>query len=367
MPIFRFKNDIKAVDLGEVVSTKGECDANKTKIGEKTGKWATQKFTYLPEGIHVPLNDSDFDNMFTDEESCLRYMHSFGGLPVAVEAGERIRRQATGSRLKRQRKPWVDAGQTSDGRVLPTNNRFFFDRKKPLPDLFKAIWMVLKNDGRLSAKKLQNVLNIGCYQTALKWRQEIQGVMGSASQYLPFPSAAEISFDAIRLSTLDGVAGDRNLLRGKYLFVAVTNYNRRKRVHFYVSTGHPIGDFYTFTDNVAPCRGGNLISVRSEFWNQILLFMQYRHAYLLDDVGNNKCQSIISEVQNVIVELSIWLKSMPGRGVRAKQLEGYLEEFSFRKNCCYPKIYGVGTLFYHFMELALSNREYFTYLKQGAK
>ena len=84
-------------------------------------------------------------------------------------------------KCKRTDEPWKVGGlytcKTCRHQSSVTAGTIFQDTRKPLRDLFTAIWWITTQKNGASAKGLQQVLGLGSYQTAWTWLHKIRTAM----------------------------------------------------------------------------------------------------------------------------------------------------------------------------------------------
>lgn len=341
-------------------------------------------------GEDFPTNDDEFTSLFSTDEKCWNYIYEFGrpkadnkiqietlwpwrlGKKAPFKTGLGQRGLHSVCRIcGSDKKPYITSRGYIECRnrsceqkpIMLTTGTIFHNRRRHLSDWFRAIWLILSDDGCISGKQLQRELSLGCYQTALQWRNVIRGVMARANSRLVFPSYSDIFVNLIELTDLDGIESDE-YLGGFSLLIVLSDNKIKKKLRLKIIKNNAknvveeienVYRAYNIKDNNVVTNQRGLIDYLQYFWGN-LCWETTQDSKMFGQ------QEVVEKVSNLIDRLELRLRLVPHGYVKffppdllsdECPLNSFLNEFSFRENYQYPKKYGAGSLFYHFMEEAL--------------
>lgn len=218
--------------------------------------------------------------------------------------------------------------------------------RKPLRMWFKAIWWVCTQKTGGSAKGLQRLLGLGSYQTAWAWLHKLRRAMIRAGRE-PLEGPVEVD-DAFIGGKEQGVKG-RDTIKKAKIVVAVEVPGPFRKSLGRIRIAH-VPDFSSISlipfilENVQP--GANIITDGWEGYTPLS-----KHGYIHEiRLSNNE---MLANVHRVISLLKRWLLGTHQGAVRPKQLQHYLDEFTFRHNR--RKSHHVGKIFYRMLQGATAN------------
>jgi hypothetical protein len=206
---------------------------------------------------------------------------------------------------------------------------------------FRAMWWVCTQKTGLSAKGLQRVLGLGSYETAWTWLHKLRAAMVRADRD-PLIGPVEVDDAIIGGRETKGIG--RTVLKKAPIVVAVEIPSEERKQIGRVRIRH-IADFSAKELVPFICENVQEQSVViTDGWHGYwpLRRKPYRHQ---QHKGNSE---MLPHVHLVVSLLKRWLLGTHQGAVRPKQLQAYLEEFTFRYNR--RKSRHVGKIFYRMLQ-----------------
>ena len=304
----------------------------------------------LVAGRDDPQTWSGFLDWFPDERSCLRYLEALrwpDGF-VCPRCGETVcPYQASRNRLICRR--WRCESSVTSGTV--------FDKTRiPLRTWFAGAWYITNQKHGCSALGLQRVLGLGSYQTAWTMLHRLRRSM--------------VRPDRERLHAT--VEVDESYIGGEARSARHAANPEQKRIPrttksvvvMAVETHQPKGFGRIQLGRVEKADGahvvpfvmdaiepGSIVHTDGSWVHQTLPDYGYRREVSILSGSDEPAHVSMPAVHRVAALLKRWLLSTHQGGIRANQIDHYLDEFTFRFNrrCAHSR----GLLFYRLLEQAV--------------
>jgi hypothetical protein len=213
--------------------------------------------------------------------------------------------------------------------------------RKPLRMWFRAMWWVCTQKTGGSAKGLQRLLGLGSYETAWTWLHKLRGAMVRADRD---QLVGPVEVDDAVIGGREEQAPGRTLLNKAAIVVAVEiprkGYRKMGRIRMRHVPDFSAASLVSFIcDNVS--EGSHVIT---DGWHGYWPLRKKHYSHQQHKGSNEK----LPHVHLVVSLLKRWLLGTHQGAVRPKQLQAYLEEFTFRFNR--RKSRHVGKLFCRMLE-----------------
>lgn len=281
-----------------------------------------------------PRNLAEFDARFPTEEACREFLFR-----LRWPDGFRCPHcNATkGWALRGERVECSGCGK----QVSVTSGTILHRTRKPLRVWFQAMWWICTQKTGGSAKGLQRLLGLGSYETAWTWLHKLRRAMILAARE---PLEGPVEVDEGYIGGEEAGVRGRQSFKKAALAVAVEVPSKERRGIGRVRLLH-VPDFSAgallpfVCDNVQD--GGRVIT---DGWDGYAKLKDagYHHEVRLGGA------ELLPHVHLVISLLKRWLLGTHQGAVRPKQLQYYLEEFTFRFNR--RKSHHVGKIFYRMLQ-----------------
>ena len=287
-----------------------------------------------------PKDAMEFDSRFATEQACEEYL-------LAMRWPEGFVCPACGERgaWRNNRHLLVCSG--CGRQVSLTAGTVMHGSRKPLRMWFKAMWWVCTQKTGGSAKGLQRLLNLGSYQTAWAWLHKLRRAMIRAGRE-PLEGPVEVD-DAFVGGPEHNVMGRESIKKAK-IVVAVevpggprTQLGRIRLAHVPDFSRRSLTGFVR--RNVQP--GSEVTTDGWQGYNPLGTHGYVHHRR----VGESE---LLAHVHRVVSLLKRWLLGTHQGAVRPKQLQHYLDEFTFRYNR--RKSRHVGKLFHRMLQGACATQ-----------
>lgn len=281
-----------------------------------------------------PRTAMEFDERFATEEQCQEYLFN-----VRWPEGFQCPR-CVGT------KAWINNRQlfvcsACGHQVSLTAGTVMHGSRKPLRMWFRAIWWICTQKTGGSAKGLQRLLGLGSYQTAWAWLHKLRRAMVRAGRE-PLEGPVQVD-DAFIGGEEKGVAGRQTLKKAKCIVAVEVPGDARK------ASGRirlaQVPDFST--SSLIPFVVGNVLTgstVITDGWAPYRSLPKHGYAHEVHTAQGE----MLADVHRVISLLKRWLLGTHQGAVRPKQLQHYLDEFTFRHNR--RKSRHVGKIFYRMLQ-----------------
>ena len=293
-------------------------------------------------GRDYPRTYQEFVRWFADDVACRHYLHR-----LRWPAGFRC---ATCGRSD----PWTTARGylhcRGCGTEVSVTAGTVFDRTRlPLTTWFAAMWFLTSQKDGASALGLQRVLGLGSYQTAWAWLHKLRRAMVRPGRDR-LRGRIEVDEAYVGGSEVGGKEG-RGSERKEIVAIALEvhspkGYGRVRMRRLADVSGDCLIPFVQ-----AVAEKGSLILTDGWGGYNRLSAAGYRHRrIILSDTGTPAHVSMPG-VHRLASLLKRWLLSTHQGAVRAKHLEYYLDEYTFRFNRRAARARGL--LFYRLVEQAV--------------
>ena len=268
-----------------------------------------------------PKTLTDFERRFPTEEACREFLFR-----VRWPEGFRCP-SCEGSKAWTNTRDMLVCAKCGKHASL-TSGTVFHRTRKPLREWFRAMWWVCTQKTGGSAKGLQRLLGLGSYETAWTWLHKLRTAMIRADRER---LAGRVEVDDAFIGGEESKVSGRLSFKKAAIVLAVelpeaVPAHREKQPLGRVRIMH-VPDFSAASllpficENVEP--GSEIIT---DDWSGYarLGMAGYRHRPL--------CANPLPHAHLVISLLKRWLLGTHHGAVRAKQLQFYLEEYTFRFN-----------------------------------
>jgi len=189
--------------------------------------------------------------------------------------------------------------------------------KKSLVAWMRVAWQFCSQYEGASARQLQKLMELSCYQTAWSWLQKIRRGAALAESA---PCRDLVLFDTLALPRKPS---SHDIWPDIGMALELSRSSATARVRLAVLTGSSPG---TITDTV-----NNLVDR-----NATLLIKDRRwlslHCRIAPDLQRQPTREQFERGQLVMQQAVSWLNTVYRRAIKAVYLQGYLDEFCFRKN-----------------------------------
>lgn len=298
----------------------------------------------LIAGIDYPRTFQEFDNFFSSDEACRKYIAQLRW-PQGYQC----------PKCYSQESPWITARgyfhcRTCEGEVSITSGTIFEKTRFPLKTWFLAIWFVTSQKHGASALGLKRVLGLGSYQTAWTWLHKMRRAMVRPGRER-LHGHIEVDETYVGGSKTGGKRG-RGVENKDIVVIAVEVHSpkgfgrvRMKRVPDV--SGKSLIPF--IGDVVEP--GSTILTDGWGGYNDLTQCGYVHNQTILSDSGD-PAHVAMPGVHRIASLLKRWLLGIHQGAVRGKHLDYYLDEYTFRFNRRTSKSRGL--LFYRLMEQAVA-------------
>ena len=292
------------------------------------------------DASEFPKDAMEFDHRLGTEQACQEYL-------LSVRWPEGFRCPACGGT-----NAWVNNRHllvcSSCGRqVSLTAGTVMHGTRKSLRMWFKAMWWVCTQKTGGSAKGLQRLVGLGSYQTAWAWLHKLRRAMIRAGRE-PLDGPVEVD-DAFIGGAEHGVMGRQSIKKAKIVVAVEVPGGARKQLGR-IRIAH-VPDFSQRSlvgfvrQNVQP--GSDVTTDGWQGYNCVVSQGYVHHRRVADS-------DLLAHVHRIVSLLKRWLLGTHHGAVRPKQLQHYLDEFTFRHNR--RKSRHVGKLFHRMLQGASSTQ-----------
>ena len=233
-------------------------------------------------------------------------------------------------------------------RVSVTAGTVFAGTRSPLSQWFAAAWHVCSTKNGASALGLQTLLGLGSYETAWAWLHKLRRAMVIPGREL---LGGEVEVDETYVGGVEpGTHGGRERSKKAQVAIAVECRGRSSgRVRLSRIRDASARSLHRFIKaNVEV--GAHLLT---DAWQgyQGIESAGYVHRPVSIRASTEKASEKLPRVHRVAALLKRWLLAVHQGGVRADQLDYYLDEFTFRFNRRDSRARGL--LFYRLLHQAV--------------
>ena len=293
-------------------------------------------------GVDYPRTFQEMDDWFRDDAGCRAYLRR-----LRWPEGFVCRRCAGIG------EPWMMSDgllrcRNCHGRTSLTAGTVLQDTRKPLRMWFLAMWFVTSQKNGVSALGLQRVLGLGSYETAWTWLHKLRRAMvrpgrdcltGSVEvdeTYVGGPEEGKRGRGAAGKAIVAVAAEKRGRGIGRIRLRRLEDVSGDRLLSF-------------VQDAVAP---GAV--VHTDGWGGYggLAAAGYKHQVTVIKSGPDPAHQVMPRVHLVASLLKRWLIGTHQGGIQHRQLDYYLDEFTFRFNRRRSKARGL--LFYRLAQQAVA-------------
>jgi transposase-like protein len=264
--------------------------------------------------MNYPKNQIEFEDAFSTEEKCqaalmkLKWPEGF----VCPKC------KGVQSRRKVRNRMVCVACRHETSLLCDT---LFTNTNKTLREWFHALWWIAAQKNGISASGFQNIMGLGCYETAWTWLHKLRNSMARTGLD-KLTGSVEVD-EAFIGGVQEGTAGRG--AGGKVLVVVAAEHRGRKlgRVRLAVipnASAHSLGTFI----QARVAQGSTIITDGWRGYRNIGA-LGYRHEV-------DRSEKALPKVHLTISLLKRWMLGTHQGRVSAKYLQCYLNEFVFRFN-----------------------------------
>lgn len=304
----------------------------------------TKSSSTLKSGVDYPENWTDFLEWFHDEQACLDYIYNIRWPDGFVCPSCHI--TSTPYTLKNNTlKCPACKKETSI-----TANTIFNKTRTPLKDWFGAIWFITNQKNGVSALGIYRLLGLGSYQTAWTMLHKLRSAMVNPERHklLGLVEVDETFVGGVIPRKIDKKQQGK---RKAVVLIAVEllepkGFGRVRLRHVPAATKENILQFIL---DVVEC-GSVIYSDGSPLYNTVKEnnYEHHKTVHLGSDVAAHITMPGVHRVASL---LKRWLLGAYQGAIQEKQLEYYLDEYTFRFNRRKSKSRGL--LFYRLLEQAV--------------
>jgi len=294
-------------------------------------------------GIDYPATFQEFDEWFSDDASCLEYISKLRW-PTGFCCPNCLEKTKTPSLMDRG----LFLCKRCKKQTSITAGTLFHRTHKPLRIWFLAIWFVTSQKHGASALGLQRVLGLGSYNTAWSWLHKLRRAMVR-------PGRSQLSGSVEVDETYIG--GSRTKIRGRgahgKTIVAIATEIRGRgpgRIRMSIIPDVSAVSLHDFiVENIK--QGAE---VKTDGWRGYngVATKGFQHVVSNIAGSGDPAHVHMPRVHLVASLLDRWWLGIHQGAIRPKQLEYYLDEFTFRFNRRKSKARGL--LFYRLMQQAVN-------------
>lgn len=293
-------------------------------------------------GVDYPRTHQELLKWFPDDEACLEYLAGLrwpsGFVCPNCGGMEAWRIARRGMWMCRQ-----CGKQTS-----VTAGTIFHRSRTPLSTWFAAIWFVCASKNGVSASALQHILGFGSYETAWAWLHKLRRAMVRPDREL---LAGTVELDVTMVG--GRTAGKKGASTHKVpVMVAVEVGDKKQigRIRLGVATKPSSGEPVEFAERVV--RAGSHIRTDGAAPLRRLTTKGFTHEPHVMISAKKPAHEIMPGVHIVSSLLKRWISGTLHHGIATRQLEYYLDEYTFRFNRRHAKSRGL--LFYRLLQQAVA-------------
>jgi transposase-like protein len=207
-----------------------------------------------------------------------------------------------------------------------TAGTIFQDSRKPLSQWFRAIWAVTSRKTGASALSLQQVLGLGCYETAWTWLHKIRRAMVTPGRDR---LGGEVEVDETFLGAPEEGRHGRGMIRKTLVVVAAEKNGKgigrirmRRVANGSAESLHPF-----VSESMEP---GSVLY--TDDWRGYAGLDGYRREIRQIAHSGKTASELLPRVHRVVSLLKRWLMGTHQGAVSHEHLDYYLDEFTFRFN-----------------------------------
>jgi transposase-like protein len=277
-----------------------------------------------------------FERRFATEGDCVAYWMQvrWGDKPACARcASTRVWVEREGRRFECA----VCGHQTSltSGTVLEGT-------RKPFKVWFRAVFEISSRKNGISAKELQRILGFGSYETAWTWLHKIRASLERPGRE---PLGEDVEID-------EAFVGGKRLGKSMVLVATETDAKTFGRLRLAHALTNDAATLQAFVDaNLAS--SAQVVSDGHAGYNATSLG-ERAHAQIVQTNAERAVSDTLQRAHWSVSMLKRWLMGTHAGAVKARHLQAYLNEFTFRWNR--RKTKGVGRISARTIEMLVSHR-----------
>lgn len=291
--------------------------------------------------MEYPANQLEFERFFSSEEDCITYLIKIRW-PQGFECPK-----------CKSVEYWRLAGREikckeCNYKLSVTAGTIFHDSRKDLSVLFRAIWWIIAQKNGVSAKGIQKILGIGSYRTAWMWLHKFRRLM-------IVPGRDRLTGRVEVDETFIGATQEGKRGRGSsgkcIVLIAVeikgkaTGRLRLKKI------------MDSSTQEIKPVILENIekgSTIVTDGWTGYQFLKDNGYEHQVEKANSFENEEMLPNVHRIAALLKRWLIGTHQNYATAKNLEYYLDEYTFRYNRRTSKSRGL--LFQRLMEQAVLHK-----------
>src|SRR5450759_5496057 len=291
-----------------------------------------------------PRNLSEFEAWFASEQACRDYLFR-----LRWPEGFRCPR-CDGDQYWPVRSILLECRKCGH-QTSVTAGTIFQDTRKPLVDWFRAMYWVTTQKNGASALGMQKVLGLGSYKTAWTWLHKLRRAMVRPGREMIGGPGKVVEVDETIIGGVRSGQSGRHVGHKIIVVIAVEvegrGAGRVRMARIPNMTKDTLTGF--ILDNIG--RGS---IVRTDGWIGYFAVGRYRFQHEVTNVSasGDPANVVFPHVHRVASLVKRWLLGTHQGGISSKQLDYYLDEFTFRFNR--RRSHHRGMLFYRLMEGAMA-------------
>jgi transposase-like protein len=285
-----------------------------------------------------PRNQAEFDRRFATEDACRGYL-------VRLRWPQGVVCPRCGGPGGGTTKRGLVVCRQCRYQVSITTGTIFQDSHKPLSQWFRAIWAVTSRKTGASGLSLQQVLGLGCYETAWTWLHKIRRAMVTPGRDR---LSGEVEVDETFLGAPEEGRHGRRMIRKTMVVVAaekdgkgIGRIRMRRVADGSAESLHPF-----LKESVEP---GSVLC--TDDWQGYAGLEGYRRDIRQIAHSGKTASQLLPRVHRVVSLLKRWLMGTHQGAVSHEHLDYYLDEFTFRFNRRTSR--SRGKLFYRLIQNAI--------------
>lgn len=290
-------------------------------------------------GVDYPRTVDEFDEWFPSEEDCIEYI-------LRVRWAEGFRCPVCDGTIGWRTSRGNLRCSKCQRQTSPTAGTIFEGTRKPLRKWFKAMWYITNQKHGVSALGLQRALGLGSYQTAWSWLHKLRRAMVRPGRD---KLTGEVEVDETYVGGKEaGVTGRKAT---KKSIVAITAEIRGRgigRIRMSVVNDASSESLVAFVQATV-CEGAVVLTDGWRGYSGIKV--GYEHLPKNVAASGDPAHIAMPRVHRVASLFDRWWLGTHQGAIRAKHLDYYLDEFTFRFNRRRSRARGL--LFYRLLEHAL--------------
>ncbi len=302
----------------------------------------SENISYPVGGIDYPRNLQEFDEWFSSEDACIKYLLKLrwpNGFKCPVCHGDKAWMMGRGVL-------WC---VTCRRQTSPIAGTIFEGTRKPLRLWFQAMWYITSQKFGGNALGLQRVLGLGSYQTAWSWLHKMRHAMVRPGRNR-LSGNVEVDETLVGGESHGGKRG-RGAERKTIVVIAIEiffpkGFGRVRMRRIEDASGSSLAPFVC--DSIEP---GSI--VHTDGWRGYNSLTKHGYTHIKKNISESgdPAHVVMPGVHRISALLKRWLLSTHQGAVSDDHLDCYLDEYTFRFNRRKSKARGM--LFYRLLQQAV--------------